>query len=272
MSKRPLVTLLTDFGTADHFVAAMKGVILDIHRDVDIVDISHDIPPHDIFAAAFVLNSAMSYFPRFTTHVAVVDPTVGSARRPILVMTDNYNFIGPDNGLFSYVYQTETVNRVIHITADYYFRQPVCPTFHGRDIFAPIAGYLAKGVDPRKMGEPITDYVRFDVPRPDVSNPKRLRGAILHIDRFGNCFTNFTKEHISLAALRAGGRFLVIHPQDPAKSREVTKFVTHYAEAQPNELFALFSSTGYLEIAALKVPAARVLEARRGMEVQFIVP
>lgn len=272
MSKRPLVTLLTDFGTNDHFVAAMKGVILDIHREVDIVDISHDIPPHDVFAGAFVLHNAMSYFPRFTTHVAVVDPTVGSARRPILVMTDNYNFIGPDNGLFSYVYQTETVNRVIHITADYYFRQPVCPTFHGRDVFAPIAGYLAKGVDARKMGEPITDYVRFDVPRPDVSDPKRLRGAILHVDRFGNCFTNFTKEHISLAALRAGGKFVVVHPQDPAKSREIVKFVTHYAEAQPNELFALFSSTGHLEIAALKVPAARVLEARRGMEVQFITP
>jgi S-adenosyl-L-methionine hydrolase (adenosine-forming) len=271
MAKRPIVTLMTDFGTGDYFVAAMKASILNIHQDADIIDITHDIPAHDVFAAAFTLRNAIALFPRFTTHVAVVDPTVGSARRPILVMTDNFNFIGPDNGIFSYIYQSEIVNRVLHITADHYFRQPVCPTFHGRDVFAPIAGYLAKGVDPRKVGEPIADYVKFDTPRPDMSNPKLLRGAIVHIDRFGNCFTNFTPDHVAPAALR-GARLLVVNPQDPAKNREVTKFVTHYAEAQPNELFALFSSAGCLEIAALKTPAARVLEARRGMEVRFQIP
>ncbi len=272
MAKRPIVTLLTDFGTSDHFVAAMKASIINIHQEVDLIDITHDVPAHDVFAGAFTLQHAIELFPRFTTHVAVVDPTVGSARRPIIVMTDNFNFIGPDNGLFSYIYQTETVNRVIHITADYYFRNPVCPTFHGRDVFAPIAGYIAKGVDPRKMGDAVTDYVRFDVPKPDMSNPKLLRGAILHIDRFGNCFTNFTKEHISLAAIRGGGKFVAVNAQDPAKSREIAKFVSHYAEAQPNELFTLFSSTGHLEIAALKVPAARVIDARRGMEIQFHIP
>lgn len=263
--KRPIITLLTDFGTNDHFVAATKASILSINQDVDIIDITHDIPPHDVFSGAFILRNAVSLFPRFTLHIAVVDPGVGSTRRPILVMTDNFNFIGPDNGLFSYIYQEETVNRVLHITAEHYFRHPVCPTFNARDVFAPIAGYITKGVDPRKVGEEISDYVKFDTPRPDTSDPKLIRGTILHVDRFGNCCTNLTKNEISLPALRAGGKFLV-------NNREITRFCTHYAEAQPNELVALFSSTGYLEIAALKTPAARVLDARRGMEVQFIIP
>ncbi len=265
MAKRPIVTLLTDFGTQDHFVAEMKASLLGIYQDVDIVDLTHDVPAHDVFAGAFTLRNAIRLFPRFTLHVAVVDPGVGSTRRPIIVMTDNFNFIGPDNGIFSYIYAEETVNRVIHITADYNFRQPVCPTFHGRDVFAPVAGYILKGTDPRKLGEPISDFVKFDVPKPDTSNPKLIRGAILHIDRFGNCITNLTKNEITLPAIRAGAKLVV-------NNREIVKFCTHYAEGQPNELFALFSSTGFLEIAALKVPAARVIEARRAMEVQFLVP
>ncbi|MBX7218919.1 MAG: SAM-dependent chlorinase/fluorinase [Blastocatellia bacterium] len=265
MAKRPIVTLMTDFGTSDHFVAATKASILNIHQEVDIVDLTHEIPAHDVFAGAFTLRNAISLFPRFTLHVAVVDPTVGSARRPILVMTDNFNFLGPDNGLFSYIYQDETVNRVLHVTAQHYFRHPVCPTFHARDIFAPIAGYICKGVDPRKVGDEISDYVRFDTPKPNASDPKMIRGAILHVDRFGNCFTNFTKNEVTLEGIRAGGRLIV-------NNREITKFGTHYAEAQPNELMALFSSTGLLEIAAAKVPAANLLQVRRGVEVVFAIP
>lgn len=263
--KRQIITLMTDFGTSDHFVAAVKASILNIHPDVDIIDITHDIPAHDVFAGAFTLRNAISLFPRFTLHMAVVDPGVGSARRPIVVMTDNFNFIGPDNGLFSYIYQEETVNRVLHINAEHYFRHPVSPTFHARDIFAPIAAYIAKGVDPRKVGDEITDYVRFDTPKPDASNPKMVRGAILHVDRFGNCITNLTRNEVTLSAIRAGGKLVI-------NNREVVKFCTHYAEAQPNELFMLFSSTNLLEVAALKTPAARVIEARRGMEVYFVVP
>src|SRR5436305_1783630 len=131
--KRPLITLLTDFGTRDYFVAAVKGAIFSVNPNVEIVDITHEIPPQDIFTAALTLWNACSAFPRFTLHFAVVDPGVGSSRRPIIVMTDNYNFIGPDNGIFSYIYQHEEVNRVLQINAEHYYRMPVCPTFHGRD-------------------------------------------------------------------------------------------------------------------------------------------
>jgi len=261
--KRQLVTLLTDFGTADYFVGAMKGAAYAVHPDIEFVDISHEVASHDIFGAAYTLRCAYSVFPRFTTHVVVVDPGVGSSRRPILVMTDNYNFIGPDNGVFSFIYQLETVNRVIHLTADYYFRQPVSPTFHGRDIFGPVAAYHAKGIDPRKFGDEVKDYVRLDAPTPKRVAPTMLKGAVIHVDRFGNLVTNFTAEHlpenvIPRARLRVNGK-------------EVHQIVTHYAEAAAQTPFAYFGSQGFLEIALQKASAARTLEARRGMEVDLAV-
>ena len=262
--KRQLITLLTDFGTADYYVGAMKGAAFSVFDGFDFVDITHEIPNHDIFAAAYVLRGAYSTFPRFTTHVVVVDPGVGSARRPILVMTDNYNFIGPDNGVFSFIYQMETVNRVIHLNIDYYFRRPVSATFHGRDIFAPVAAFVAKGNDPRRMGDEITDYVRLDAPAPRQVAPTMLKGAVMHVDRFGNLVTNFTAAHLpedrmSRARLRVNGK-------------EIHHVLTHYAEAPAQTPFAYFGSQGFVEIAIAKSSAARVLEARRGMEVDLAFP
>ncbi len=263
--KRQLITLLTDFGTADYFVGAMKGAAISTYPDIEFVDITHDIPNHDIFGAAYTLRCVYATFPRFTTHVVVVDPGVGSQRRPIFVMTDNYNFVGPDNGVFSYIYQLEQVNRVVHLTTDYYFRQPVSDTFHGRDIFGPVAAWHAKGIDPRKMGDEITDYVRLDTPVPKVVAPTMMKGAIIHIDRFGNLVTNFTAEHVPSDRVAAGARLRV-------NGQEIHSILTHYAEATPKQPFGYFGSQGYLEIGVPKGSAARTLEARRGMEVDLAFP
>ncbi|MFY9554169.1 MAG: SAM-dependent chlorinase/fluorinase, partial [Blastocatellia bacterium] len=159
--KKSLITITTDFGEADYFVPAMKGVIYGINPDAEVVDLTHLIPPHDIYAAAFTLMCCYRDFPRNTIHLVVVDPGVGSARRPIMVMVDGYNFVGPDNGVFSYIYQREQVNRVVHFTTEHYFRRPVSNTFHGRDVFAPCAAYVSKLVDWQKMGDEISDPVRF---------------------------------------------------------------------------------------------------------------
>jgi S-adenosylmethionine hydrolase len=260
--KRHIVTLLTDFGTSDYFVGAMKGAALSIHPDIEFVDVTHDVAPHDIFAAAYTLRCAYSAFPRFTTHVVVVDPGVGSARRPIFVMTDNHNFIGPDNGVFSFIYELEEVNRVIHLTADHYFRQPVSGTFHGRDVFLPVAAWFAKGIDPRRMGDEIKDFVKLEAPAPKRVAPTMVRGAVIHVDRFGNLVTNLTSALVTPERAAMNGRLRV-------NNREITRLLTHYAEAAPGEPFAYIGSQGLLEIAIARASAARALEARRGTEVDF---
>jgi S-adenosylmethionine hydrolase len=261
-NKRHVITLLTDFGTADYYVGAAKGAALSVYPDVEFIDITHELLAHDIFGAAYTLRCAYASFPRFTTHVVVVDPTVGSARRPIFVMTDNYNFVGPDNGVFSLIYQLEEVNRVIHLTSDHYFRHPVSATFHGRDIFLPVAAWVAKGIDPRRMGEEITDYVRLESPTPKLVAPTMLRGAVIHVDRFGNIVTNFTADHATVERIARNGRLRV-------NGKEVPRILTHFAEAPAGQPFAYFGSQGYLEIAIPRASAARALEVRRGMEVDF---
>ncbi len=263
--RRPLITLTTDFGEADYYVPAMKGVIASLHPAAEIIDLTHNIPPHDIYTAAFTLLCCYKDFPRMTVHMVVVDPTVGSNRRPLLVMTDEYNFIGPDNGVFSYIYQRERVNRVVHLTTEHYFRTPVSSTFHGRDIFAPCAAYASKLVDWTKMGEEISDPVRFNTPTPQVVSERLIRGAVIHVDRFGNIITNITKAELNYERVHAGARVRL-------GKHEASRLLTHYAEANANELFAYFGSAGFLELAIARQPAARVIEARRGIEVEVIVP
>lgn len=263
--RRPLITLTTDFGEADYYVPAMKGVIYSINPSVEIIDLTHMIPPHDIYTAAFTLLCCYRDFPKNTLHVVVVDPGVGSSRRPIMVMTDDYSFIGPDNGVFSYIYQREHVNRIVHFTAQHYFRSPVSNTFHGRDIFAPCAAYVAKLVDWRKMGEEITDPVRFNVPTPAVVSDKQVRGHIIHVDRFGNIITNITSAELPEEKARSGARIRV-------GKHEASRVLTHFAEANRDELFAYFGSAGFLELAVSRQQAARLVEARRGMDVEVILP
>lgn len=262
--KKPLITMTTDFGEADYFVPAMKGVIYSINPAVEIVDLSHQIPAHDIYTAAFTLMCCYKDFPVNTIHLAVVDPGVGSDRRPIMVMIDDYTFIGPDNGVFSYIYQRAPVNRVVHLTAEHYFRQPVSSTFHGRDVFAPCAAYVSKLVDWRMMGEEISDPVRFNTPTPTVVGGQ-IRGTVIHVDRFGNLITNITTAELTEDLIRAGARARV-------GKHEATRVLANFAEANQNELFAYFGSAGFLELAVPRQSAARIVEARRGIEVEVAVP
>jgi len=262
--RKPIITLTTDFGEADYFVPAMKGVILGVNPSVEVVDLTHMIPPHDIYAAAFTLMCCYRDFPNGTIHVVVVDPGVGTSRRPILVMADDYNFVGPDNGVFSYIYQQNHINRVVQFTAEHYFRQPVSNTFHGRDVFAPCAAYVSKLVDWRMMGEEVSDPVRFNTPTPVVSE-KQIKGSIIHVDRFGNLITNITSTELTEQRLLAGARVRV-------GTHNAARVLRTFSEANPNELFAYFGSAGFLEIGVAKQSAARMTDARRGVEVEVTIP
>ena len=166
MAHRPIITLTTDFGLNDHFVGTIKGVILNIVPEAQIVDISHSVQAFDVLDGALTIAQSYSYFPSGTVHLVVVDPGVGTARRPILVTSDRHHFVAPDNGVLSMVYAREERLHIRHVTAEHYSLQPVSNTFHARDIFSPVAAWLAKGVDPEKFGDEITDFVRFNPPKP----------------------------------------------------------------------------------------------------------
>ena len=260
-TRAAVITLLTDFGTADYFVGAMKGVILTINRSAAIVDITHEIPPQDIEAGAFTLLTCYRDFPAGTIHVAVVDPGVGSARRAIVVRAGSHDdalhyFVGPDNGLFSYIYDREASFEVFHATATEYFRPSPSSTFHGRDVFAPVAAALSKGIDPQALGARITDYVRLAPLAPARDDAGNLRGRIIHIDHFGNCITNFTRPDLpdsSSIKLTVNGRVI----------ETLRRFFTD-EHGSPDEIFAIWGSAGFLEIAINRRSAADFLHARRG--------
>jgi S-adenosylmethionine hydrolase len=263
-----LITLLTDFGTADYFVGAMKGVILSINARARVVDLTHEIAAHDVRAGAFTLLAVYRDFPAGTIHVAVVDPGVGSARRPILVTGGGQFFVGPDNGLFSYVYERERDARVFHLTREKYFRQPVSATFHGRDIFAPVAGALSSGTTPAELGDEIKDYQRLAPLAPSRLRSGEMEAAIIHIDRFGNCITNLTRRDLTEEMIAEGARLLV-------NGRSIGSFRRFFAddagedagEDGEQSLFAVWGSAGFLEIVAFRDSAAKALNARSGQSI-----
>ena len=255
-----IVTLLTDFGTADYFVASMKGVILGRAPAVQIVDITHEIAPGDVLAAAFTLSAACPAFPPGTIHVAVVDPGVGSARRPIVVEAAGHRFVGPDNGLFSPFLERDPGAVVFHIAPEH-LRQPVGTTFHGRDVFAPVAALLASGMPPRRAGERIADPVRHAPRRAVHSADGTIRGEVLHVDRFGNCVTNLLPADLPGSSL----------PPSTVRIRveeaETTSLRRYYAEAGEGEIFGIWGSAGFLEISVNGGSAAERTGARRGSPV-----
>ena len=266
MSRNSIVTLTTDFGVQDHFVGTMKGVMIDINPDVKFVDISHAVQPFDVFDAALTIAQAYPYFPTSTVHMVIVDPGVGTARRPIVVSTEKYLFVAPDNGVLSLIYDREERLSVRSISADHYFLQPLSNTFHGRDIFSPIAAYLSKGVDPARMGEEVTDFVRFSAPKPKSAGNGTLRGVVLKVDRFGNLITNIT-------AKEAPGLFQP-EPQSfkiTVGNREVNQIRTAYADGAPGEVFGIIGSMGFLEIAANRGAASKMLEASKGTDVNLVL-
>lgn len=258
-----LVTLLTDFGTADYFVGAMKGALLSVCPGAQVVDITHEIAAHDIEAGAFTLLAAYETFPAGTIHVAVVDPGVGSTRRPLLVAARSHLFVGPDNGLFSYIVERERNFTAYHLTNEKYFRPHVSTTFHGRDIFAPVAGALACGFAPAELGEPVTDFVRLERPAPRRTDEDSLEASVIHIDRFGNCITNITRADLTAGELERGVRLLV-------GRREIRRVLRFFAEGEsiPHEPFAIWGSAGLLEISVFRNSAARLLGITRGHKIR----
>lgn len=250
---KALITLLTDFGTADYFVGAVKGAILSVNPQAVIVDLTHEIPPQDIAAGAFTLLAVYKTFPAGTIHVGVVDPGVGSTRRPVIVSANKQFFVGPDNGLFTYIYDRESSHKVFHVTAEKYFRPHPSSTFHGRDIFAPVAAALSNGVKPRQFGHKINDAVRLPVSlEPEVLKNGDVRARIIHIDRFGNCVTNITRDLVK------HGSSLVIN------RKTIRNFRKFYGEEAGTAPFAIWGSTGFLEISLNNGSAAETLGVNTG--------
>jgi S-adenosylmethionine hydrolase len=261
---QPIITLTTDFGCRSPFVAAVKGVILCINPDARIVDLSHDIPPYDIRHAAFFLADALPYFPPGTIHVVVVDPGVGGEREILYVAVAGQRLVVPDNGCWTLLSQGHSQPlRVIHVTEPRFWRPIVSPTFHGRDIFAPVAAYLSLGVNPLQLGPITKQWHQLTWPTP-TRRPDGISGEVIFVDGFGNLITN-----ISSSALAAAGT------RDTRISIETTpvpRRVRAYSEAAPGDLVALISSNGLLEVAEVQGNAARRLSAGLGAGVQVEWP
>ena len=192
---RPVIALLTDFGTRDHYAGAMRGVALGICPDATLVDITHDVEPQDVLGGALELAAAFKYFPAGTTFLAVVDPGVGSSRRGLAAEAGGYKFVAPDNGLLTMVFREAPPKRVVELTERRYARPTVSRTFEGRDRFAPAAAWLAKGIDLTALGRPLTAWHVLDIPEPTVAEG-RIAGEVLRVDRFGNLVTNIDRPHV----------------------------------------------------------------------------
>ncbi len=238
----PLITLLTDFGQRDGFVGIMKGVILSIAPGARIVDISHEVPPHDIPSAAFVLGQAYSYFPEGALHVAVVDPEVGSSRKILYVEAGGHRFLVPDNNLLQFVLSRERAERVVHVTNSRYFLPKQSSTFHGRDIFAPVAAHLFRGVPAEDLGPPTEDFQFVPPPAPRKEDDSVI-GEIIYIDHFGNVISNLHEEQLqSYMAEAKAVRFRIAGQIIPEISD------SFYAKKH-GELLAYLDSSGYLAFA-----------------------
>ena len=254
-----IITLLTDFGVRDYFVGVMKGVILSRFSEANLVDITHEIPPHDIHGAAFTLRAAYRYFPPGTVHLAVVDPGVGSDRRAVIVESGKHVFVGPDNGLFSLVLSEDQKASVRQVTNSAYFLPNVSATFHGRDIFSPLAAALAQGLAPAALGPVIQDPVCFEWGRNEVTAEGSLRGSVIHIDHFGNCVTSFRSDDVKID-------FAVHNFRLRVRDVVIRKLFRYYeqANADTREPFLIAGSAGYLEISIARSSAARELNITVG--------
>ncbi len=256
----PIVTLLSDFGLKDPYVAEMKAVILRISPDVQIVDISHSILKFNVRMGAFTLASAAPYFPEGTIHVAVVDPSVGTRRRALIVKTKRCFYIGPDNGLLMIAAQKDSISKVYEIRNPELALSKVSSTFHGRDVFAPAAANLANGVPLRNFGPEVKDYKRPLFPKPTLSADKKLKGKVLHIDDFGNLITNVMSSDLAESGIKPA-KLLNIRLRGTMLHLELCKA---YGEAPLKSTLALIGSHDFLEIAVNQGNASRKLKAKAG--------
>jgi S-adenosylmethionine hydrolase len=256
---RPVIALLTDFGSSDHYAGAIKGVALSLCPDATLVDITHDIPPHDVLAGALELAASYKYFPPGTIFLVVVDPGVGSTRHGIAAEAGGYRFVAPDNGVLTLVFKDAPPKRVVELTERRYARPTVSKTFEGRDRFAPAAAWLAKGIELSGLGRPLTAWHSLNVPEPVVSD-SIVAGEVLRVDRFGNLVTNVDRRTFNRVAT---GSPIEIK----AGPHAVDKLVATYSEADAGAVCALFGSTEHLEIAVNGASAAERLELARGAPV-----
>jgi S-adenosylmethionine hydrolase len=262
--RRPVVTLVSDFGHRDPFVGIMKGVILGICPEAVIVDLCHEVEAYDILGGSFLLQSAARFFPPGTIHVAVVDPGVGGARRPLLGLIGEQLFVAPDNGILSYSMDHGPIREVRAITASEYFLHPVSASFHGRDVFAPVAGHLAAGAPSERFGPKIADAVRLDIPRARLEPSGILSGHVIWIDRFGNCVTSITRT--DLEKLPAG-------PKEGIRAflgeRSLGPVVGCFGDVGPGGRGGLVGSTGHLELFSNQGNLAREWGAKPGEAVRL---
>lgn len=252
-----IITLTTDFGLKDPYQGAMKGAILSINPGACLVDITHLVSPGNILEGAFILFEAYGFFPEGTIHVGVVDPGVGGKRMPLLIQTRRHFFIGPDNGFFSLLAEKEEVIRVINLTKKEFFLKEVSPTFHGRDIFAPVAAHLSLGADPSELGEEVKDYLRIELPRTEREGGV-LKGEVIHIDSFGNLITNIRGEELK----NYGGPLEV-----SLRGFNVGGVKKTYCTVEKGSPVALIGSSGFLEVAVNSGSAAGVTGASTGCPV-----
>jgi S-adenosylmethionine hydrolase len=251
-----IVTLITDFGLQAEYAGAVKGAILSANPRCQVVDVSHQIPPGDILRASFVLKNAFSCFPDGTVHLAVVDPGVGTRRRPLILRQGRHFFVGPDNGIFSEVLPAPGKGAGYEITREEFFRRPVSATFHGRDLFGPVAGYLSSGLPAREFGPRVAGFIRAEIPRPERGS-NRLIGRVLWADPFGNLLTNIAREEYGPLLSERGWRIL-------GKSWRIEGLSSTYGEGKPGTPLALFGSSGYLELALNQGRAADKLRIKPG--------
>ena len=256
---RPVIALLTDFGTRDHYAGAMKGVVLDLCPDASLVDITHDVEPQDILGGALELAAAFRYFPAGTIFLCVVDPGVGSSRKAIASDAGGYRFVAPDNGLLTLVFRDTPPTCVVELAEPRYAKPTISRTFEGRDRFAPAAGWLGKGLDVAALGPPLSTWHLLKVPEPRTVD-RTLTGEVLRIDRFGNLVTNIDRRTFD----RVMGRHSVVVT---IGGHVVRSLISTYAEASVGALSALFGSSEHLEIAVVGGSAASQLDCARGTSV-----
>lgn len=255
---RPVIALLTDFGLRDHYAGTMKGVMLGICPDVTLVDISHELPPHDVLAGALDLAASYRYFPPGTIFLVVVDPGVGSARRGIAADAGDYKFVAPDNGVLTAVFDEHAPKRVVELSERRYARPTVSRTFEGRDRFAPAAAWIAKGIELAALGRPAGAWHRLEIPHPEIA-ADHIVGQVLRVDRFGNLITNIDRR--AFETLADGALDIQVG------AHHVSKVVSTYVDIPRGEVSALFGSTEHLEIAANGASAAQLLALGRGASV-----
>jgi S-adenosylmethionine hydrolase len=262
---RPLIALVTDFGARDHYVGTMKGAMLAICADIALVDITHEVPPHDIMAGAIELAAAYRHFPPGTTFLAVVDPGVGSARRGLGAEAGGYRFVAPDNGVLSVVFEETPPDRVVDLSNPRYSRAEVSRTFEGRDRFGPAAVWLATGVDLAELGPAIDDWARLDVPKARTTR-EGIEGAVIRVDRFGNLVTNIERSDLE-AAGPVRGLSVRVGDDNDDRGGAPLPIVGTYGDVAAGEPCALVGSTNHLEIAVNGASAALRLGASRGARV-----